>query len=129
MLEKTVVFRPTVFDQQRPVPPTKMETALRVEISAESSYYWTYWCPEGDLNPHRPFSPADFKSAASANFAIRALGAGVTRSLNKLRVILPCAPTKHYHIAAAVSLRLPCEPVCRLHGSVQARVFAKPIAY
>ena len=31
------------------------------------------WCPEGDLNPHRPFGPADFKSAASADFAIRAL--------------------------------------------------------
>ena len=31
------------------------------------------WCPEGDLNPHRPFGPADFKSAASASFAIRAV--------------------------------------------------------
>ncbi len=47
------------------------------------------WCPEGDLNPHRPFGPADFKSAASANFAIRALGAGVIRGLRQLQVILP----------------------------------------
>src|SRR5208337_4507543 len=31
------------------------------------------WCPEGDLNPHSPCGPADFKSAASADFAIRAL--------------------------------------------------------
>ena len=30
------------------------------------------WCPEGDLNPHGRLGPADFKSAASANFAIRA---------------------------------------------------------
>src|SRR6185312_1620849 len=30
------------------------------------------WCPEGDLNPHSPLGPADFKSAASADFAIRA---------------------------------------------------------
>ena len=30
------------------------------------------WCREGDLNPHRPFGPADFKSAASASFAIPA---------------------------------------------------------
>ena len=30
------------------------------------------WCPEGDLNPHNPCGSADFKSAASANFAIRA---------------------------------------------------------
>jgi hypothetical protein len=31
------------------------------------------WCPEGDLNPHSHLRPTDFKSAASANFAIRAL--------------------------------------------------------
>jgi hypothetical protein len=30
------------------------------------------WCPEGDLNPHNPRGSADFKSAASADFAIRA---------------------------------------------------------
>src|ERR1035437_8105445 len=30
------------------------------------------WCPEGDLNPHDQLRSADFKSAASANFAIRA---------------------------------------------------------
>jgi hypothetical protein len=32
-----------------------------------------FWCPEGDLNSHSRFRPADFKSAASADFAIRAL--------------------------------------------------------
>ena len=31
-----------------------------------------FWCPEGDLNPHDRLRSADFKSAASANFAIRA---------------------------------------------------------
>ncbi len=30
------------------------------------------WCPEGDLNPHTHRRATDFKSAASANFAIRA---------------------------------------------------------
>jgi hypothetical protein len=30
------------------------------------------WCPEGDLNPHDPFGSADFKSAVSADFTIRA---------------------------------------------------------
>src|SRR5258708_39521959 len=30
------------------------------------------WCREGESNPHSPFGPADFKSAASANFAIPA---------------------------------------------------------
>jgi hypothetical protein len=25
------------------------------------------WCREGESNPHSPFGPADFKSAASAN--------------------------------------------------------------
>jgi hypothetical protein len=31
------------------------------------------WCPEGDLNPHTHLRAADFKSAASADFAIRAV--------------------------------------------------------
>jgi hypothetical protein len=30
------------------------------------------WCPEGDLNSHSHLRPTDFKSAASADFAIRA---------------------------------------------------------
>jgi hypothetical protein len=30
------------------------------------------WCPEGDLNPHDRFGSADFKSAVSADFTIRA---------------------------------------------------------
>ena len=33
------------------------------------------WCPERDSNPHAPQRAADFKSAASTDFAIRA-GAG-----------------------------------------------------
>ncbi len=32
----------------------------------------SYWCREGDSNPHNPLRSADFKSAASANFAIPA---------------------------------------------------------
>jgi hypothetical protein len=34
------------------------------------------WCREGDLNPHNPFGSADFKSAASASFAIPACSQG-----------------------------------------------------
>ena len=30
------------------------------------------WCPEGDLNPHDRLGSADFKSAVSADFTIRA---------------------------------------------------------
>ena len=30
------------------------------------------WCPEGDLNPHDRLRSADFKSAVSADFTIRA---------------------------------------------------------
>ena len=40
------------------------------------------WCPEGDLNPHDRLRSADFKSAVSADFTIRAFGLSfiVTRS-------------------------------------------------
>jgi hypothetical protein len=41
-----------------------------VEVRSEEGTF--YWCPEGDLNPHSHLRPTDFKSAASANFAIRA---------------------------------------------------------
>jgi hypothetical protein len=34
-----------------------------------------YWCPEGDLNPHDRLRSADFKSAVSADFTIRATNA------------------------------------------------------
>lgn len=33
------------------------------------------WCPEGDLNPHDRLGSADFKSAVSADFTIRATDA------------------------------------------------------
>ena len=36
------------------------------------------WCPEGDLNPHDRLGSADFKSAVSADFTIRA-GHGLVR--------------------------------------------------
>ena len=31
------------------------------------------WCPETELNRHVPFGTRDFKSRASASFAIRAM--------------------------------------------------------
>ena len=45
------------------------------------------WCPEGDLNPHNPCGSADFKSAASANFAIRAQWDGASA---QWYLIVPC---------------------------------------
>ncbi len=54
------------------------------------------WCPEGDLNPHAAFAAADFKSAVSADFTIRAslsmlpqtyLGAYNARYISRLRII------------------------------------------
>src|SRR6266542_5315039 len=51
------------------------ERAAQVEpFSRRPSREAAAWCREGDLNPHSPFGPADFKSAASANFAIPAGG-------------------------------------------------------
>src|SRR6266511_6285622 len=44
----------------------------RGEILSGAKDLLEAWCREGDLNPHSPFVPADFKSAASANFAIPA---------------------------------------------------------
>ena len=40
------------------------------------------WCREGESNPHSPFGPADFKSAASANFAIPAILHETTRVIS-----------------------------------------------
>src|SRR5579884_435371 len=41
--------------------------------ATEPRIFWdSRWCPEGDLNPHDRLRSADFKSAASADFAIRA---------------------------------------------------------
>ena len=37
-----------------------------------SEYLGITWCPEGDSNPHSRYGLAGFKSAASADFAIRA---------------------------------------------------------
>ena len=45
-------------------------------MNALSDNLLIFWCPEGDLNPHSPCGPADFKSAASADFAIRASAVG-----------------------------------------------------
>jgi hypothetical protein len=55
---------------------TKMATstkmAARFEEACSLRKLFIFWCPEGELNPHGQLRPADFKSAASASFAIRA---------------------------------------------------------
>jgi hypothetical protein len=60
------------------------------------------WCREGESNPHRAFAPADFKSAASANFAIPA------RDYSSLPAwgILPAVPTGYPSLA----FRIPTIP-------------------
>jgi hypothetical protein len=55
--------------------PSKMPSAdsrLSFFLCLYGISHWPYWCPEGDLNPHTHQRATDFKSAASANFAIRA---------------------------------------------------------
>jgi hypothetical protein len=49
------------------------------------------WCPEGDLNPHDRLRSADFKSAVSADFTIRAPRA-IEASLAHLSVLAHHAP-------------------------------------
>ena len=49
------------------------------------------WCPEGDLNPHVRLRTADFKSAASASFAIRAYSFIVPEQADSMPRIRRCA--------------------------------------
>ena len=51
-------------------PPNGFSLSILKRLNHNKSF--VFWCPEGDLNPHDPFRSADFKSAASADFAIRA---------------------------------------------------------
>ena len=41
------------------------------------------WCPGRDLNPYATFEAADFKSAASTNFATRASNAAPKGRIKK----------------------------------------------
>ena len=41
-----------------------------------------FWCPEGDLNPHDRLGSADFKSAVSADFTIRACSGKTAAALS-----------------------------------------------
>ena len=52
-------------------PPSKFGLSNFERPNRHKSF--TLWCPEGDLNPHDRLRSADFKSAASADFAIRAV--------------------------------------------------------
>ena len=48
-------------------------TYFAIYLSTNFSYnLLILWCPEGDLNPHDRLRSADFKSAVSADFTIRA---------------------------------------------------------
>ena len=48
-------------------------TVLCIAASSAPDAGWRCgWCPEGDLNPHDLLGSADFKSAVSADFTIRA---------------------------------------------------------
>ncbi len=55
------------------------EPDRRKDASAGSRPVSLLWCPEGDLNPHDRLRSADFKSAVSADFTIRALAASLRR--------------------------------------------------
>ncbi len=58
---------------------TRWKTTQPLTRDNSSYKLFVFWCPEGDLNPHDLLESADFKSAASANFAIRAPKAMPTR--------------------------------------------------
>jgi hypothetical protein len=46
----------------------------RIDGRSRTANLSIHWCPEGDLNPHDRLGSADFKSAVSADFTIRAVG-------------------------------------------------------
>jgi hypothetical protein len=51
----------------------------------EVALEWVEWCPETELNRHVPFGTRDFKSRASASFAIRA----GTKPLKRIYQLIP----------------------------------------
>jgi hypothetical protein len=62
------------------------------------------WCPEGDLNPHDRLRSADFKSAVSADFTIRALHAILNQQVaggmnNSLRLVKRIEIAVHLAVA------------------------------
>ncbi len=61
------------------------------------------WCPEGDLNPHVRLSTADFKSAASASFAIRAAEDSIHGPAKSPSPSMAC-PSQFYLRPAATAL-------------------------
>jgi hypothetical protein len=62
------------------------------------------WCPEGDLNPHDRLRSADFKSAVSADFTIRACEKKITR-LHHLNAFLRHSPQRNIAEHSCVSSR------------------------
>src|SRR5215467_13223795 len=102
------------------------------------------WCREGDLNPHSPFGPADFKSAASASFAIPARGTyviGIIRlieefpHLQRVPALLVGATPRRCRSASSFlaytmdksPLGLPVLPSDTVIGSAFSAAYLKPI--
>ena len=84
-------FGPADFKLRRfaGVSPNEVRTGARSrnpERSFARDLLLHIWCREGESNPHSPFGPADFKSAASANFAIPA-SSGQSLLLESLSVL------------------------------------------
>jgi hypothetical protein len=61
---------------KRSCKPDSIPLLLGFAANRKSPQNLGLWCREGESNPHSPFGPADFKSAASANFAIPATRLG-----------------------------------------------------
>ena len=72
------VFGGFVFEVCQPSQPTAIRTATKTILASRiltgqfNLISLFCWCPEGDLNPHDRLRSADFKSAVSADFTIRA---------------------------------------------------------
>ena len=56
------------------------------------------WCRERESNPHGPFGPRDFKSRASANFAIPAAG-----KFDFSLKLISCRPSSRQRTTAATT--------------------------
>jgi len=90
----TVLLQLTVFNRRLTHHEHSLDKPQTIQNKKE------IWCREGESNPHRAFAPADFKSAASANFAIpaRALTPG---SLSVLHSRQPAARRRSSRLSGA----------------------------
>ena len=72
VLKKLPAVRAAGLKTKTRKPETRRERRIKIGGNGGKKGKSFVWCREGDLNPHNPCGSADFKSAASASFAIPA---------------------------------------------------------